>query len=382
MRTPNAKALHDEHIKDNPDRLQIQPESSHMKHLSMAILLFMSASASALEPTLPCAETDKKCAREFALKNPVKQKSFWAESMAKPVDERIATAPPQLLMYLTLDNIAAGVPNRPRATDVSAELMADIKAALAEIPAPVKKLVDKKLAGIYLVRDLGGTGLTDYANAGFAGKDAGFIVLDADVFTKENAQTANGWATWKESTPFKKGNALRLEALIESPENNNRKNAIQYILLHELGHVLSIGENIHPRWDGPASSVEKFPFSTLSWKSPNAEGKYRTRFDGDFPQQRQLVYYFGAQISEEFLLDTYLQWSRTSFPTLYAATSPGDDFAESFASYVHTVIQQRPWKINIYRYGKLVQNYDVGWEEKRCDEKRAMMEKILSGKFD
>jgi hypothetical protein len=357
-----------------------QNESSSMKYFLLALSLLISATVCALEPTLPCAETDTKCAREYSLKSPAKKKSFWADAMAKPMDERMGIAPPELVMYLTLDNIAASVPNRPRVPEVPADLLADVKAALAEIPASVKKLADKKLVGIYFVRDLGGTGLTDYTNASLGGKDAGFIVLDIDVLAK---QTANGWATWKENTPFRKGAALRLEALIEEPENNNRKNAIQYILLHELGHIISIGENIHPRWDGPPTSIEKFPFSKISWKAQLANGKYTSLTEGNnFFLRRNIVYYFGAKINEADMLEAYIQLSKTSFPTLYAATSPGDDFAESFASYVHTVIQQRPWKINIYRYSKLVQNIDVGWEEKRCDEKRAMMEKILSGKFD
>ena len=76
--------------------------------------------------------------------------------------------------------------------------------------------------------------------------------------------------------------------------------------------------------------------------------------------------------------DVYDQWSRTNFPTLYAATNIGDDFAESFASYVHTVIQKRPWEIRLLRDGALEKSYSTCWEAPRCVEKRRLIEAFLA----
>lgn len=356
---------------------------------------------------LPCAEGDAKCAREAALRSPVRKKSYWSDALAKPVEQRIGAAPAELVTFLNLDNMADGIGNRPHApspadfvspaptilppklqkageeikkmmaSSIFDHLMADTKAALADLPPEIRVLFDKKLAGIYFVYDLGGTGYTDYAKGGWFSRDAGFIVLD----TKELRQrSANEWATWKENTPFKDDPAFRLEARIETDANDNRKNAIQYILLHELGHVLSIGEDVHPRWDLPPNddaSLDAYPFANLSWQIDAANNQYASRFDAAFPTRKDVVYYFGAKLDGSAMVAAYDQLLKTNFPTLYATTRPGDDFAESFASYVHTVIMKRPWEIRILQDGKPVRVIGSCWEEKRCAEKRKVLESFL-----
>ena len=84
--------------------------------------------------------------------------------------------------------------------------------------------------GIYFVEQLGGTGYTDYVQGSDGKPSHAYVVLDAAVL---NALQANAWATWKENTPFKMGspNSDTLRATIAEPEHNNRKSAIQDLLL-------------------------------------------------------------------------------------------------------------------------------------------------------
>jgi hypothetical protein len=79
------------------------------------------------------------------------------------------------------------------------------------------------------------------------------------------------------------------------------------------------------------------------------------------------------------MVPTYQNLAKTNFPTLYAATHPGDDFAESFVSYVHTARMGKPWYIIIQDGGKTVQRLDSCWTEKRCAQKRKALEAILAG---
>ena len=328
-------------------------------------------------PALPCAKGDVKCASAERVKSPARTKSYWSAALAKPLDQRFGTAPDELLVFLNLDNIADEIPNSPRAAVLPVEFAKDVRDAIAGLPAEVKSAVDKKLAGIYFVKDLGGTGYTDYAHAYGIGRDAGYVVLDMDVL---QAQTANAWATWKESTPFRSDPGAKLEAVIETAAQDNRKNAIQYILLHELGHILSIGENIHPVWDKPPNNdpnLDRFPFAHLSWEILQAENRYASRFDAAFPERKDVVYYFGARLDGMAMFSIYEKLERTNFPTLYAAARPGDDFAESFASYVHTVMMKRPWEIRLYRQGKLTRTIGLCWPDKRCAEKRRILETLL-----
>jgi len=77
------------------------------------------------------------------------------------------------------------------------------------------------------------------------------------------------------------------------------------------------------------------------------------------------------------MVPTYDNLEKTNFPSLYAATQPGDDFAEAFASYVHVVLQRRPWQILIYQDGALRKEFGACWDEPRCAAKRALLEQLL-----
>ena len=189
-----------------------------------------------------CPPGDKECARKLLAQSPIKQSAYWRSRLALPVAERIGAAPPEVLDLLVLDVIANGYPNKPHAARLDPAFMADVRRAFDGIPAVVKKLLEPKLAGIFFIDDIGGTGFTESTTD----EKVGFIVLDPSVLAK---QTANAWATWKDGTPFKPDPKWRIETRIEDASRDDRVHAIQYILLHEIGHVLSIGAKVHPSWN-------------------------------------------------------------------------------------------------------------------------------------
>ncbi len=341
------------------------------------LLLLACLPALAQERALPCAAGDKPCARAALRAHAAKKLAFWKDALSKPVEQRIGPAPPELIELLALDNIANGFPNKPRPAQLAADFLNDVRGALAELPDTVKRHVAPKLAGIYFIEDIGGTGFTDQAYGHDAKPAVGFVILDPLVLAK---QTANKWATWKENTPFKPDPALALEARIEAGRDDNRKNAIQYILLHELGHVLSVGGNFHPNWNLSPKNVAStagLPFFELSWTVERREDRYATRFDDAFPQRRNVVYYFGAKLPASEMIAAYQRLEMTNFPTLYAVTSPGDDFAEAFASYVHTELMKKPFEIRILRDGRLAKTYGSCWAHERCAAKRRILELFL-----
>jgi len=77
------------------------------------------------------------------------------------------------------------------------------------------------------------------------------------------------------------------------------------------------------------------------------------------------------------MMPVYRDLAATNFPTLYAATNPSEDFADSFVSYVHTVLLKRPWEITIRYDGKVALTYGSCWEEARCAAKRRILEDLL-----
>ncbi len=306
--------------------------------------------------------------------HPVRKLDTWKEVMDRPLVERVEIAPAPLVEYLTLDNVLNGFPDRPRAMEANPRFVADVKAALADLPLEVNLLFVDRLAGIFLLDDMGGTGFTDFVVDAAGHPAGGFIVLDASVLQK---YTANQWASWKENTPFKPDAQWRLDARIENAPQDTRRNAIQYILLHELGHVLSVGGIMHPSWVLEPKEVQTpdaYPFFHLSWRIDEQSNRFITPFDSAFPQRVNVGYYFGAKLAGAEMSPTYANLAKTNFPSLYAATRPGDDFAEAFASYVHVVLMGRPWEITLSRGGEAVQVFKACWEEPRCAEKRKLLE--------
>ncbi len=325
-----------------------------------------------------CEGSEKECAAKALKDHVVTRVDFWRDALVKPILDRMGVAPPELVEYLNLDNIKNGIPNRPRAAKLTPDFRRDVHNAIAEIPYEVRQLLSRKLAGIYFVEDLGGTGYTDEIVDGGGKAVAGFVVLDMSVLAK---QAANAWATWKENTPFRAQLGIRLVAEIETKQQNNRKNAIQYILLHEMGHVISINERFHPSWKLDAHAVPpsaEYPWFWSSWDLSPEDNRFVTHYDRNFAQRNDVVYYLGAKLPADQMIAAYDNLEQTNFATLYSVTNPFDDFAEAFASYVHTILLKKPFEIKIYRDDKLAKLYKSCWAEKRCLQKRRMLERLLN----
>lgn len=286
--------------------------------------------------------------------------------------------PPDVQDFMQAVNVVQGYSEVPVRAELPADYDADFRAALAGLPDVVKKKVVKKLKAVLLAADVGSTGLSDSVVDGRGRPVAGFTIIDV---LRTNV-TANAWATSKETSPFKPDSDETLAAEIEDPPNDTRVNAIQYILLHEFGHVLAIGENLHPRWDMPVSSSTRagdYPFFDLSW-TISAEGKPKSRYAELFSGLPRIRFYHQetSELGSSKMEDVYSRLEKTRFATLYGETNPFDDFAEAFASYVHVVVMKRPYRINISRAGKRIKTYGSCWDEPRCAEKRKLIEAFLA----
>ena len=343
----------------------------------LAALVCAGVLAHAQEALPTCAANDKECLYKAVAASSVKKLAFWKRAFEKPLEQRVGPAPQEVREFLLLDNRVHGYPERPRASTVTKEFHDEVVAALAGLPTPVKRRLGDRLAGVLFLDEFGGTGFTDSIADDAGGKGRAFMVLDPTVLAK---RTANAWATWKESTPFKPDGRYQLRATIEKPADDTRRQAIQYIVLHELGHVLAVGEDFGPDWNLKASEVPpdaRYPFFDLSWSVDRTGNRYESRFEKELPERSNVVYYWGAKLPASAMASVYEHLEQTNFPTLYAATHPSDDFAESFASYVHVVMMRKPFAIVISEEGRVVRSYGSCWEEQRCASKRRILESYL-----
>jgi hypothetical protein len=309
-------------------------------------------------------------------KHLIRKETFWGDFKTKRIEEKIYSATPQVIDYLIQDNIKNRWPNKPTPATLTDDYQKELIDALRELPPEIVKKINKKLTAILLVNDLGGSAYTESVFDNMGSRSGGFVILDVTVLNRK----ANEWATWKERSPFKTDKEIQIFAEIATGKNDNRKNALQFVLLHEFGHVASIGLATITPWDTDPSLLEplsRFTFTSLSWQLTS--NQLTTLFDGKALDRTGLRYYgpeeSRLESTKSFRL--YDDLKKTNFPTLYSATNHSDDFAESFATYIHSVKMKRPWQIIIQSYGKKNYKFGLCWNEERCRKKRKVLEQIL-----
>jgi len=325
---------------------------------------------------ISCAAGQKACLKTSLDRHEVRTLSFWKDYRRGSVEDRLYEPPEALLDYLCLDNRLNGYDARPQAAVADETFRQDVRRAIAELPAPVREAVKGKLIGIFLVRNLGTTGYTEVVVAQQGRPVAGFVVLDVGLLR----QTANEWATAKERTVFRDDGGGRLQVTLEEKSSDNSQNAIQFILLHEFGHVVSIGEGFHPDWldeAKPVGAIEDYVFYALSWRKVK-DGSEASLFEDVFPERREVRFYGEARLKSSQMAEVYRRLAKTNFVSLYAATGPFEDFAESFALYVHSRLMKKPYRVEITQGGREVFTYESCWDQPRCAAKQAVLDRWFS----
>ena len=316
--------------------------------------------------------------------HPVRSVQYWQQpDQNKAPETRIGPAPTELIDFMHLDNTFQGYSERPIPASEDSEFIRDVEIAVMSLPQTVKVIAGRMLFYIALVRELGGgSGYMDVVADIDGSAAGGFIVLDEGALD----MTANAWASWKEESAFQSSADWSLDVQVETLENDTRVNAIRYILLHELGHVIDAVLGVTQIDGGNTQNISSNGFYSLSWTYPPPSQGFllpgetlRSRFDATWPERETLAFY-SFDDSKHNLNDVQpiYEWLReTNFPTLYAATSSADDFAESFANYVHVILDERPFEIRL-RNGELAMLLlSSCWDSRICASKRTTMKRLL-----
>ena len=302
--------------------------------------------------------------------------ALWDQLYDVPLLDRLGPAQHEIINHVAQVNAATGVAAQPASTRVDAGFHADVRAAMAAMPPSVQVLLDGVLLGVRYARRLGSSAISDIVVSG-EGVILGVVVaLDVDAF---EARTANAWATWKENTPFAPQPGYRLEVQIAAPGDDNRQRALQYLLLHEFGHVLAAGRGLLPEWWNAAQvmrDADDYHYLPLAWQITPALQTMPLP-ENDFPLRADIAYYQAPRLAASQMRDAYAQLQGANFATLYAATSMHEDFAESFASYVHAVMLGQPQRIRIFQGSTLLLQFDGYWNAPRSAAKRQLLEKLL-----
>jgi hypothetical protein len=297
----------------------------------------------------------------------------WSALQQRPIEERICALPDEVRDFVHQVNAASGLDAAPGAVEPDMALRADLAEALRGMPASLLGLADPLLLGICLGRNIGSSGVTDVVADAADGRILGCVVLlDVDAFA---GHTANSWASWKENLPFQLDRGIALDVTIAHPHQDTRAGALQFLLLHEFGHVLTADASFLPRWWEPAPSTP-FPFLDLSWET-GPLGRFLPRPGRDFALRGTVDFYGASKLDNEAILTAYAGLEGSDFPSLYGATNPYDDFAECLATYVHSEVLHRPHQVQVAIDGVPQATLENFWASPRSRAKRAFMRALL-----
>lgn len=312
------------------------------------------------------------------LGHPAQRLSRYAGFEARSLAERVAVGDEVVIDRAHRTNLDYKIAIRPKAVAPNHPMVALVRKVVAELPPPVRRLAEKSLVAVYLVRDDFGTAVTEGVIGPNGRPEHGYIGLNVSALNRK----ANAWATWKENSAFRPAPGRALGLRIEDGPADDQAGAVRFILLHELGHLLGLTRKVHPYWeDKEPPGPEKFPYLRHSWRR-DAKKRTRSRWRERYPRLHQAEFYRfeNAPFSLTEMESIYTQLSATDLPSLYGVTNPYDDFAEAFVIYIHTRLLKKPYRVSLLRDGREVGAYQSCLQTGKCPRKAAFLEKLLESR--
>lgn len=322
------------------------------KLVALAIFFCIATLASFLFLTRKEGVTIQTEAQQRASRLPIRNFAWWSKIHFRSdrLTDRILPAPLELLEHLELTYKARGASTRPSRFELSPHDLDFVRGVLERIPSSLRNAPLMPMA-IFFVRNLGSSGWSESIVDSKGREVAGYIVIDESVLKAR----ANDWATWRENLPFAKG-PISIDVKLS---DDQAEPALTYVLLHELGHMITLRSN------------HRMLLKVLrkSWVEPE-EVKSVSRFESEMPLRGKLRFYSEPKLPNSNVPVVYLGLEKTNFPTLYSSTRHNEDIAESIANYVWTEILKKPFVVTIKKGDETLSSYGACWREARCETKR------------
>ncbi|MGE8721781.1 hypothetical protein ACO2KH_10640 [Leptospira terpstrae] len=234
-------------------------------------------------------------------------------------------------------NAIDGISDLPGPTQDLSPWKKELNKIYKSLPKEVNALADSLVYGIYFVTNLGSTGLTGIVRDELGKPIGGILFLDSDLLN----DGGNDWASKKESTAFRFSQEHSIK--IHLDETNSKETAICFIILHELGHILSVTKGHAPDFSETHRDFRNYPLFDGIWWS-ETYSPYEATF---FPERNKIKFYQGSPTISLFPEGKFLykKLTNTGFVSLYAATNADDTYAEAFAQYVYVFLMGKEYKV-------------------------------------
>lgn len=293
-----------------------------------------------------------------------------------PLQQRVRPATRAITTLAMRRNLANGVAVEPWSADLDHPLVPALYTMLAGLPAAIKAMARDHVVAIYLLRGNFGSARVEAAHNAHGRLIGGCILLNLDALER----TANSWASWREGSAFRADERYRIRVTLEPPATDSKENALRFVFLHELGHILGMAAGVHGFWAAPQTwwLTIRSPYTGLSWKTDGSQwlspGKRRFPVLG-LPR----FYRFEASpLPLSAAPQVYRALSETNWPSLYGSIDPYEDFAEAFAIYVHTRMLGRPYRVDLYLGAARSGEYSSCLDTGRCPQKLAFMRRLTA----
>lgn len=330
----------------NPGLMRILSKLIPMKVLRKIILL----SATAL--FLFCFSCERKTDyRELMEKIP----AFHLENYPffnpeSPLADRIIPAPEFILTYLKnmdkRDDYEVYAP-----TDEEHALCADY---LDKLPEQHKKVLEKRLVGIYFIKNFLGSGMADFV---LDQKETIYCNLFINSATLQN--DISSWMTQREDSCFKEepdtADAIRIVQ-----DCGNEYTGFMYILLHETTHVVDYVCTITPYLSNAIKEILNKKLVHTRFTKGVWDTYYTPVKEYDYVLRSEITFYGlrgGPKISKRDAETVYRRCGETPFASLYGSQNWTDDLAEFVTWHYYTSVLNQPYEIRIYQGDVLMHSF-------------------------
>lgn len=259
---------------------------------------------------------------------------------ASSLNSRVGPIPPQLLQYLRdLDETDAY-----QDYELSAEERALVRENLFRLPKWFSIPLEKRLTGIYFIRNFQGSGWTDF----LISNDHQLSVYM--VFNPETLhQNVSELLTKKENSAFIPDPAGKIRISIDC---GTRHPGFTYILFHESAHAADYVAHVTPY---PEPVLLKVPGYQSTGSYGGVTEPFWAGYDLPAPAinwpYRGRVHFYGfgdgPKLRADEAVAVYRALQATPFVSLYATKNWAEDFADLFAFFSLTGQLGCPYRINV-----------------------------------
>lgn len=319
-------------------------------------------------------ELDPSLDLEYTKLHPIKSNSFWRTSYysSKKAHLKIYAADAKILSLLARKPTVGKV----KSATLSSKEKSFVEQAVKELPKAVSDKMNKQLIGIYFVQGLPEMGLTEYVLGPDLQPLGALVVLDKSLL----GLSASKYATKRARSAFENDGDFGIQVAAGFKGQDGAKEGLQLALLEQFGKVLSVSTQAHPPWDRPAEKPFHpldYPFSKISW-TLDAEGDYMLR-KGPRIDYRNAIRFFkhSKRVSQSKIVNTYKVLAKHGFSNIAAIQSPSEDFAQSFATFVHMRLLARPYLVKVSDQSREVLRFTPCWTKPVCAKREKYIQELL-----